>query len=108
MAEDQGFAAAGFALPDADGAFEMPALMEALMEAKIHSLFVEAGAYTVSSFLKARLIDRLYLFQAPKILGQGVNWTSGFTLSSLTQAPILRQTQIKSFGSDILVTGRLN
>jgi diaminohydroxyphosphoribosylaminopyrimidine deaminase/5-amino-6-(5-phosphoribosylamino)uracil reductase len=95
-------------IPDADGAFEMTALMEALMEAEIHSLFVEAGAYTVSSFLKARLVDRLYLFQAPKILGEGMSWTSGFTLSSIQQAPILRHPRLENFGDDFLVTGRLH
>lgn len=97
-----------FEIPDADGQFEMPAFMEAMREAGLHSLFVEAGSYTVSSLLKAKVIDRLYLFQAPKILGDGMDWTPGMTFSSLSQVPVLRTTRVKQFGSDVLVSGRLN
>ncbi len=95
-------------IPDGDGDFDLSALMMALSSLGIFSIMVEAGPYTVSNFLKARLVDRLYLFQAPKILGEGLDWTSGLSLTSLTQAVELRDPTNKAFGSDLLISGRLN
>lgn len=97
-----------FEIPDADGQFEMNAFLEAMREAGLHSLFVEAGSYTVSSLLKAKLVDRLYLFQAPKLLGDGMDWTTGMNFSSLSQVPQLRSVKVQAFGDNSLVTGRLN
>lgn len=97
-----------FEIPDADGMFEMSAFLEAMREAGLHSLFVEAGSYTVSSLLKTKLIDRLYLFQAPKILGDGMDWTSSLAFSSLSQVPRLGSTRVTAFGDNVLITGRLN
>lgn len=94
-------------IPDADGAFDMPALLEALRGEGLHSLFVEAGAYTVASFLRARFADRLYLFMASKIMGEGLSWTSGLTLASLDHAIPLGYTRVENFGADFLLTGRL-
>lgn len=94
-------------IPDADGAFDMPALLEALRSEGLHSIFVEAGAYTSASFIKSKFADRLYLFMAPKILGEGLSWTAGMTLGSLDHAVNLRENRIEKFGEDFLLTGRL-
>ena len=93
-------------IPDAQGAFDTTALFAALTAEGIHSLFVEAGPYTVSQFLKARLVDRLYVFLAPKILGDGLSWTTGLSLPGLDHAIQLADSQVQSFGGDILITGR--
>ena len=93
-------------VPVVDGVFDVKNLLAALRKAGLHSLFVEAGPYTASYFLRSQMTDRLYVFVAPKLLGNGMNWTSGFTLSTLDQAITLENSEVQIFGQDVLVTGR--
>jgi len=90
-----------------DGEFDLRALILKLQEFGIYSLFVEAGARTVSSFLKQRLADRIFVFLAPKILGLGLGWASGLGISSLDQAVRLENMRSENFGDDILLTGKV-
>ncbi|NJL24914.1 MAG: hypothetical protein HC902_06900 [Calothrix sp. SM1_5_4] len=89
-----------------DGDFDMPVLLRELRARGLHSLFVEAGAHTASAFLAAGLVDRLYLFLAPKLLGRGLGWTSGMRLEKLEQAVRLKQVSIRPVGADFLLSAR--
>ncbi len=51
---------------------ELKDLLVELARREVVHLLVEGGAFTVSSFLREGLWDRLVLFQAPKILGDGL------------------------------------
>lgn len=94
-------------LPLTNGEFDLRALLDVLRtQHGLHSLFVEAGAHTNSSFLRQHLVDRLYLFQAPKLLGQGLNWTSQLKITRLDQALRLSSTRVELIGEDVLWTGR--
>ena len=45
-------------------------------EDKIQSVMVEGGGFTLSQFLQTEISQKFYLYQAPKILGEGVRWGS--------------------------------
>jgi diaminohydroxyphosphoribosylaminopyrimidine deaminase / 5-amino-6-(5-phosphoribosylamino)uracil reductase len=92
-------------IADRDRSFDLADVLEQLGSLGMQSLFVEAGPLTASSFLRASLVDRLYLFLAPKLLGEGLSWTPGIRLSSLDSAIGLEQTRSEKFGDDILLTG---
>ncbi|MDQ7038549.1 MAG: bifunctional diaminohydroxyphosphoribosylaminopyrimidine deaminase/5-amino-6-(5-phosphoribosylamino)uracil reductase RibD [Aquificota bacterium] len=47
-------------------------LLRTLKEMGVMHLLVEGGGYTVTQFLREGLFDRVVLFQAPKILGEGI------------------------------------
>lgn len=47
-------------------------LLKTLRDMGVMHLLVEGGGYTVTQFLKEGLFDRLVLFQAPKLLGEGI------------------------------------
>ncbi len=49
------------------------ALLEELHELEVVHLLVEGGAFTVTNFLKEGFWDRLIIFQAPKIMGEGIS-----------------------------------
>ncbi|MBX3020759.1 MAG: bifunctional diaminohydroxyphosphoribosylaminopyrimidine deaminase/5-amino-6-(5-phosphoribosylamino)uracil reductase RibD [Bdellovibrionales bacterium] len=89
-----------------DGEFDLRALVSLLPAYGVHSVFVEAGATTVSAFLRQRLCDRLYVFMAPKILGKGLGWTSALQIPSLEQAVRLENLRVEPLGEDFLFTGR--
>lgn len=91
---------------DENGNFDLSDLLERLKTLGIFSIFVESGARTTSLFLNAGLVDRLFLFQAPKILGRGKSWTSGLRIDDLESAIRLENLSIRSFGEDILISAR--
>ncbi|MBC7741020.1 MAG: bifunctional diaminohydroxyphosphoribosylaminopyrimidine deaminase/5-amino-6-(5-phosphoribosylamino)uracil reductase RibD [Bdellovibrionaceae bacterium] len=76
---------------------------------QIRSVLIEGGAYTYSSFLNAKLIDRLHLFLAPAVIGaaNGLSWTSAFETESLQNKLILNNLKTQTFKPDIYITGTL-
>jgi 3,4-dihydroxy 2-butanone 4-phosphate synthase/GTP cyclohydrolase II len=54
---------------DDGGRVDLPALLDALAYAGIKTLMVEGGSAVITSFLSARLVDRLVLTLAPRLVG---------------------------------------
>ncbi len=65
----------------------------------IKSVYVEAGSKILNSFTKSLTFDRLYLFQAPIILGakSGYSWTTQVTIASMEQKINLHTQANKTF-----------
>lgn len=82
-------------------------LTEKLWQQGLRSVFIEGGAKTYSEFLKANLIDRLYLFMAPTIIGNqnGTSWTHAFGIEALANQRELQNLRIEKYGKDIFITG---
>ncbi len=87
----------------------LPELLENIWNLNIKSIFIEGGAKTYSEFLNADLIDRLYVFQNLSIIGNanGRSWTEGFGIKNLNEKKQLRNTSVKRFEADLMITGRL-
>ncbi len=98
-----------WSLPGArPGRVSVPALLAKLARAGIASLLVEGGSATLWEFFRARRVDRVAVFLAPRILGgdrapAGVGG-DGFNLPA---TPRLDDIEIERLGEDILVTGRV-
>jgi 3,4-dihydroxy 2-butanone 4-phosphate synthase/GTP cyclohydrolase II len=60
------------ALALADGRFEPRALLDTLRARGLGRVLVEGGGRTVSDFLAAGVLDRLYLTTAPILVGDGI------------------------------------
>ena len=73
----------------------------------IYSILVEGGAQTISSFISAGEAQRLYLFQAPVIIGagSGLAWSDQVKMKSLAEKISLRGVERLNFGDDQLITG---
>lgn len=93
--------------PIKDGRIDLSALMLALGKMSITSLIVEGGAGIMGSMIKEKLIDKLYIFKAPKILGgdDGIPMARGKGPERMDQSLSLRDIEVKRFGDDILITG---
>jgi 3,4-dihydroxy 2-butanone 4-phosphate synthase/GTP cyclohydrolase II len=59
-------------LPASDGRFAPQALLHMLRKRRLGRVLVEGGGRTVSDFLAAGVLDRLYLTTAPILVGDGV------------------------------------
>lgn len=84
-------------------------LVEELYHLGIYSVMVEAGGMLNGAFLKEGLIDKLYVFIAPKILGDKLALSSveSFNINDINQSLKLRFDTIKMFPPDLLIEAYL-
>lgn len=92
---------------DASGNFDLSQVLQKLFHLGLRSVLVEGGAQVVSSFLNQRRAQRVFLFLAPKVLGRGLAWSSGFSIDRLEDALQLVRPKVTSIGTDLLVSGLL-
>ncbi len=83
------------------------AILKELYKINISLVLIEGGAKVASSALKTGIVDKLYLFLAPKFLGRGTSFTDGICLKKLDQAIKLKEYRIQPIGNDILIEGYL-
>ena len=88
-----------------DGRLDLTAMLGQLRELGIRSLMVEGGSGIVTSLLRARLIDRLVVCIAPKLIGTGLDAIGDLGIRDLSQALTFRDTSIRQLGSDIVFEG---
>jgi diaminohydroxyphosphoribosylaminopyrimidine deaminase / 5-amino-6-(5-phosphoribosylamino)uracil reductase len=69
----------------------------------VHTLLVEGGAAVHRSFLDAGLVDRIYLYVSPKILGGGRNWVGGLGVGHLADAWSFEICRSQRLGPDLLL-----
>ncbi len=69
-------------------------LLNKLWSIGIKSVFVEGGGQTLSEFIAQKEAHRLYLFQAPILIGarHGLSWSCGVSINQLADRVYLRDT----------------
>jgi len=89
------------------GRIDLTALMGILGDMSVTSLLVEGGASIVGSLIREKLVDKFYVFKAPKIFGgdDGVPMASGPGPKTMDRSLILKDLRIRRFGEDILIEG---
>lgn len=93
--------------PDESGRVNWDYLRRQLWSHGIYSVMIEGGAQVAGSALKARIVDRVDCFVAPKFLGDGQSALAGFSLNNLADAPQLERVNTQNIGDDILISGYL-
>ena len=69
----------------------------------VHSVLVEAGSHVSQSLWSANLVDEVYWFQAPVILGSGKPAIGNFGVNTLANASRFPEYQVDRVGLDLLV-----
>ncbi|MFY9609398.1 MAG: bifunctional diaminohydroxyphosphoribosylaminopyrimidine deaminase/5-amino-6-(5-phosphoribosylamino)uracil reductase RibD [Blastocatellia bacterium] len=82
--------------------------LENLGSRGISSVLVEGGAATVTSLLAARLVDRLVIAIAPKIIGRGTEAIGELGIEHLKDALTFSSFKTRRLGPDIIVDARLD
>lgn len=79
--------------------------LRAIREAGVGSMFVEGGAVLASALLAADVVDRMFLFYAPVLVGpEGAAPFGGIASPPLGEAHRWRRLRTQAFGADTLVT----
>ncbi len=92
---------------DKYGRVSLSGLLRRLGKMDISSLMVEGGGQVITSFLRERLVDRLVITIAPKIIGQGINWVGDLELEKMGEALRISEYRFRKVGDDIVFEGRL-
>jgi diaminohydroxyphosphoribosylaminopyrimidine deaminase/5-amino-6-(5-phosphoribosylamino)uracil reductase len=95
--------------PMADGRPDMVAVARRLGEMEITSLMIEGGAMVNWAALAAGVVDKVFLYYAPKILaGEGsIPFAAGPGFRRMSDAAYVRSIRLHRFGEDFAVEGYL-
>lgn len=91
----------------ADGRVDLPALLHALAARGIGTVMVEGGAGLITALLRLRLVDRLAVTIAPKLLGAGIEAVGDLAIHSLDDAVMLTNMRVTQYGPDVVLDGRV-
>ena len=95
------------ALPD--GRPDMPAILRKLGQLEITSVMIEGGATVNWTALAAGVVDKVFLYYAPKILaGTGtIPFAAGAGFPRISEAAQVKSLHLHRFGEDFAVEGYL-
>lgn len=91
------------------GRIDLDMLMDQLAQKNISSLLIEGGGQVIGSALAAGIVDKLYLFYAPKILGgdDGIPICSGFGPKMMKDSIKVGRINVHRLGDDVMIEGYL-
>ncbi len=94
-------------IPEKAGWVDLGALLEALSQREILSVLVEGGGEVHGSFLDAGLVDEIFFFLGPVIIGgkEAPPAVAGKGPTKLSQALWLKDLRIKRLGDSLLLHG---
>ena len=92
------------------GHLDISAIRDALGQADgdrqpMLSVLVEAGPGLATALVRGGHVDRLHLFVAPTLLGDGIRALDDLGVSSLAEAVSFSETEWEQVGTDMLFTG---
>ncbi|SDM17139.1 diaminohydroxyphosphoribosylaminopyrimidine deaminase / 5-amino-6-(5-phosphoribosylamino)uracil reductase [Geoalkalibacter ferrihydriticus] len=96
-------------LPEREGRVDLHALLAALGGMDLQSILLEGGATLNGEFLRSRLIDRVMLFIAPRLIGgDGKGLFAGAGAPLLSAAASITNLRVGRFGDDIFYEGQVS
>ena len=90
---------------DKSGHARLKDVLDLATQSGFRSIMVEGGASLATSFLKARLVDKMYVFTAPIIIGQGRNSIAELGIRRVGKALSFRKYTVAASGRDWLFLG---
>ncbi len=96
--------------PVKDGRIDLDALMPMLGRMQITSVLIEGGGAVIGSALRDRVVDKVLLFYAPKILGgdDGVPICRGAGPELMKDCIPVRDIEIRRFDNDVMIEGYID
>ncbi|TMB76304.1 MAG: bifunctional diaminohydroxyphosphoribosylaminopyrimidine deaminase/5-amino-6-(5-phosphoribosylamino)uracil reductase RibD [Chloroflexi bacterium] len=89
-----------------EGRVSLPALLDELGKRKLISVLVEGGGEVHAALFAARLVDKVYAYIAPKLIGgrDAPGPLGGQGIEHLTDAMALRDLDVTRLGDDLLIS----
>ena len=93
--------------PIKKGKVSLEEVMIELGKQEITSVLIEGGNQINSSALREKIVDKILLFTAPRLIGKGIDAFGDLGIKTLDQTINLKHMTTKKLGHDILVEGYL-
>jgi diaminohydroxyphosphoribosylaminopyrimidine deaminase/5-amino-6-(5-phosphoribosylamino)uracil reductase len=81
-------------------------LLVKLGQMGIMTLLIEGGSEVITSFLKQKLADKVYICLAPLMIGDGINATGDLGTRKIAGAMKFENVEWKKSGPDMILSGR--
>ena len=93
-----------------EGKIPLKKLLNKLHQKEISSILVEGGGNVNASFFNSGLVDKVYTFIAPKIMGgsDGISSYEGKGFDKMSQIKKLTRVKYQQLGGNLLITGYIN
>jgi diaminohydroxyphosphoribosylaminopyrimidine deaminase/5-amino-6-(5-phosphoribosylamino)uracil reductase len=85
---------------------DLHAALSEMFDNGIRSIFVEGGPTLASAFIASGLVDRLYIYLAPVLLGGDKVALGDLGVSTLTERIDLSISSVENLGTDIFITAK--
>ena len=89
------------------GLVDLKELVKELGKSEIASVIIEGGAELSGNAIKEEIVDKILIFTAPKIIGNGLNPIKNLGIKKVNKAIKLKNISTKNIGKDFLVEGYL-
>lgn len=90
---------------DGDGHVDLRPLLARLRDEGIRSLLVEGGRGIITTVLRERLVDRLTVCIAPKVIGEGIAAVGDLHIDRLRDAMTFERAGFVACGGDVVFYG---
>jgi riboflavin-specific deaminase-like protein len=87
---------------------DLARLLGSLKARGINSVLVEGGSLIITSLLAAKLVDRLIVAIAPKLIGSGTDAVGDLGIRRLADALTFSELVTRQLGSDVIFDGRID
>ena len=94
-------------LPGATGGVDLVALLDRLEARGVRSLLVEGGGRVITSLLRERLVRRLVVCIAPKVVGRGIDAVGDLAIDAMHEALTFERPTFTTLGADVIFEGML-
>lgn len=90
-----------------NGFVDLEDLTKQLGKHEITSVMIEGGSQLNSSAIKEGIVDKVLIFTAPKIIGNGIGAIGSLGIRKIEKAINLKNPIVKKIGKDVLIEGYL-
>jgi diaminohydroxyphosphoribosylaminopyrimidine deaminase/5-amino-6-(5-phosphoribosylamino)uracil reductase len=87
------------------GKIDLKWVLKSLGDKEITSVLIEGGGAVVGEALQRGLVDKMMIYTAPKIMGEGLQSVRGLKPRSLSEMVQLKNLSVDKIGKDILIQG---
>jgi diaminohydroxyphosphoribosylaminopyrimidine deaminase/5-amino-6-(5-phosphoribosylamino)uracil reductase len=97
-------------LPVKNDGIEMPPLLDRLGKMDITSLLIEGGSRVITSALSSGIVDKVFFFYAPKILGgdDGIPICQGPGPELMEDCIRVKHIRVQRFDDDVMIEGYIS